>query len=370
LLPRVEILEARWVPSTLTSPQRQLNPLAPYFAVGGAPGHVQVRRIIDGSLKYDFTPFGPGYTGSISVAVGDVNHDGFDDLIAGTATGVDLVKAFNGQPIANGTFLAANPDTDLLVQFSPYGAQFNVGVNVAAGDISGNGFADIVTGPTAGNPDVRVFSGLDVANGTFNPTGASLLAQWFPYALNDDIGANVGAGDVSRDGFADVVTGPTAGNPDVRVYNGFDIARRLFFPATSSLLAQFFAYGLQDNVGAYVAVGDTNADGYGNVITGATAGNPDVHVYDGRAIALHTFNPQVNLLTHFFAFDLGQDLGVTVGSADFLDAFGAFDILTGNSRTAPNYRLVRGNAVGTKPPAAKGIEGLAASIAGGIFVGA
>jgi hypothetical protein len=370
--PRGEVLEDRRVPSTLSSVQRLTNPTASFFAVAGAPGHVQIRRITDGSLEEDFQPYGSSYTGGISVAVGDVNHDGFDDLITGTLNSIDLVKVFNGIAFANGTFRAGAPDGDLLIPaFDPFGAQFGVGVNVAAGDISNNGFADVVCGAASGNPDVRVYSGQDIANHRFNPIlGVSLLTQFFPYALGLNIGANVASGDVTNTTFADLVTGPTAGNPDVRVYNGQDIARRVFNPNGPGLLVQFFAYGLQFNVGAYVAVGDTTADGFGDVITGATAGNPDVHVYDGRAIAHHAFNSQANLLTSFFAFELNQGIGVTVSSADFIDDSGTFDILVGNNLTDPHFRLLKGSAKGFNPPSVKGIDSFATSIQGGVCVGA
>jgi hypothetical protein len=370
--PRFEVLEDRRVPSTLSSVQRITNPSSTFFAVAGAPGHVQIRRITDGSLEFDFQPYGPAYTGGISVAVGDVNHDGFDDLITGTLDLIDSVKIFNGISFAQGTFRPSNPDGSLIIPaFNPFGAQFGVGVNVAAGDISNNGFADIVCGANAGNPDVRVYFGRDIANHVFNPIlGVSLLAQFFPYALGFNIGANVAAGDVSGNGFADVVTGPTAGNPDVRVYLGLDIAHRLFNPNGTSLLAQFFAYDVSFNVGAYVAVGDTTVDGFQEVITGATSGNPDVHVYDGMAIAHRAFNPNTNLLTSFLAFDINQDIGVTVASADFIDNSGSFDILVGNNFTEPHYRLVRGNARGFNPPSVKGIDGFATTVQGGVYVGA
>src|SRR5262249_60175897 len=126
------------------------------------------------------------------------------------------------------------------------------------GDIEHNGFADIVTGASVGNPDVRVYRGKDIATGTFNPNGSSQIAQWFPYALQFNIGANVAVGDITKDGFADVVTGPTAGNPDVRVYSGIDIAMGAFNPTGTSLLAHVFPYALNLNVCAFASLGDIN----------------------------------------------------------------------------------------------------------------
>jgi FG-GAP repeat protein len=344
-------------------------PPGPFFALGGN-GHVEIRRNADGVIVSDFYPFGMSYTGGVSVAVGDVNKDGFKDLVVSQTTGSAQVKVYDGSVIANGTFNPDNPDASLLTSFNAVDPKFAVGVNVAVGNILGDGYGDIVAGAAAGNPDVRVFSGKDIANKTFNPTGSSLLAEFFPYGLGFNIGANVAVGDLSHNGFADIATGATAGNPDVRVFSGKDIANHTFNPNGASLVAQFFAYGLRFNVGAFVAIGDTNGDGYADLITGASAGNPDVRVFNGKDIANHTFNPTgSSLLAQFFGYDLQFNVGASVATADF-EGTGKYDILTGASLGAPHYRIVKGNASGMKPPSVNGIEGIPPDIKTGIEVGA
>src|SRR5262249_31193888 len=149
-----------------------------------------------------------------------------------------------------------------------------------------------------------------------------------------------------------------------------DLAKGTFDPTGKSLLTQFFAYGLNFNVGAFVAVGDTTGSGFGDVITGASAGNPDVHVYSGQAIASHTFDrnhPEARLRDQFFAYGLNFNVGATVASADFENT-GKFDILTGASAGAPEYRVVKGTATGTQPPAL--FEGIPSDLLGGVAVGA
>jgi uncharacterized delta-60 repeat protein len=336
-----------------------------FFAIGGSPGRVDVYKP-DGTAVTSFAPYGAAYTGGVAVTFGDVNGDGIDDLITGAQVGNPHVKVYNGAAFVNGTFDPANPDASLITTFFPYALQFNVGVNVAAADINGDGYADIVTGADVGNPDVRVYSGKNIAGG---PT---LLAQWFPYALQFNVGATVAAGDVSGTGFADVVTGARVGNPDVRVYNGRDIASNTFLPGGASQLAQFFAFGLNFNVGAYVAVGDVNGDGFGDIIAGSSIGNPEVKVYDGRTVAagtLHSNNPDGSKLADFFAYDVGANLGVSVAAADF-DGAGMAEILTGPVGGKSNFRVVKGLSSGTKPPALKGLDATAVDISGGILVGA
>ncbi len=360
-------------PSTSSAVNLTITPLS-YYAVGGVPGMVDLYNDRDGSFVAQFTPF-LGYNGGIDVALGDINDDGFKDLIIAPNAGNPQVKIYDGRAIVQGTFNAANPDASLLTTFFAYGINFNIGANVAVGDISGDGFPDLITGASAGNPQVKVYDGKAIATGTFNGANpdASLLASFFAYGLNFNIGVNVGAGDINNDGFADLVTGATAGNPHVKVYNGKAIATGTFNAATpdTSLLAQFFAFGLQFNIGATVTVGDVNGDGFGDVIVGAASGNPQVKVYDGAAISNGTFdsaNPDASLLATFYAYELGLNIGVNVSAADF-EGTGRADILTGPTTGSPRFRIVRGLSSGILPPAVNGIDGFASGIIGGISVG-
>jgi hypothetical protein len=339
-----------------------------FFAVGGN-GHVEIRRNADGVIVSDFYPFGMSYTGGLSVAVGDVIKHGFKDLVVAATSGSPSVKVYDGKVIASGTFNPDNPDASVIASFNAFPPSGNVGVNVAVGDIFGDGYMDIVTGASSGNPDVRIFKGKDIATGHFSPTS---VYQWFAYGLQFNVGANVAVGDLNKTGFADVITGANAGNPHVKIYSGKAFAQGTFNHSNpdGSLVAQFFAYGLQFNVGAFVAVGDVNGDGVPDLITGASTGNPHVKVYNGAAFVNGTFNtnnPDASVITSFFAYDLQFNVGVAVAAADF-EGTGKFDILTGASVGSPHYRIVKGNATGTKPPAV--LEGIPPDIKGGILVGA
>ncbi len=339
------------------------------FAISSASGRVQVRRTSDGTVLADFAPYGAGYTGGVSVAVGDINGDGYLDVVTGQLSGAAEVKVYDGKSLVAGTFDSANPDASLITHFMAYDPSYHVGVNVAVGDVNGNGFDDIVTGAVAGNPHVKVYSGLDIANKSFRPDQpeTSLLTSFFAYGLQFNIGVNVAVGDINGDGFADIVTGATAGNPHVKVYDGAAMARdNVGFQAENHILSQFFAYGLQFNIGVNVAVGDVNGDGYGDIITGASAGNPHVKVFDGKSLTGGTAADN-SVIDQFFAYGLQFNVGAAVAATDF-DGDGMAEILTGASTGTPHFRVVHGNATGVVPPAL--FEGIPADFQGGLAVSA
>lgn len=79
------------------------------FATGSTNGRVQIRKSSDGSVMADFAPFGSAFTGPVNVAWGDVNGDGFRDLAVAAGAGNPQVKVYDGRAIAQGTFSAAYP---------------------------------------------------------------------------------------------------------------------------------------------------------------------------------------------------------------------------------------------------------------------
>lgn len=168
---------------------------------GGGP-HVKVFSGATGAQIASFFAYSPSYTGGARVAAGDVNGDGFRDIIVSSGTGM----------VSNYTvFSGATNFTSILATVSPYGA-FGGGVYVSAGDINGDGRADVVTGAgPGGGPHVRGFSGLD----------NSLLVSFFAYASNFTGGVRVGTSDADSNGRVDILTANGPGTTtSVRVFAG------------------------------------------------------------------------------------------------------------------------------------------------------
>lgn len=181
---------------------------------GSTAGHVKVFDGRTDAVLSSFLAYDVGFTGGVRVAAGDVNGDGYADIITGTgASATGHVKVFSGS------------DGSLLRSFLPFDPAFTGGIYVAAGDVNGDGRADVVVGAGAGGgPHVKVFSG---QNG-------GLLYDFFAYDAAFTGGVTVATGDLDGDGRADIVTGagPGSAGGHVKVFDG----------ATGAIVHSFFAY--------------------------------------------------------------------------------------------------------------------------------
>src|SRR5262249_44912312 len=117
---------------------------------GGGP-HVKVFDAQTRAEKFSFFAYSAGFLGGVRVATGDVTGDGVPDIITGAGRGGGPhVKVFDG---LSGMEVRS---------FFAYNAAFTGGVFVAGGDVNGDGFDDIITGAgPGGGPHVEVFSGKD-----------------------------------------------------------------------------------------------------------------------------------------------------------------------------------------------------------------
>jgi hypothetical protein len=252
------------------------------IVTGAGPGgntHVKVFDGVSGSTVRSFFAYA-GFTGGVYVAAGDVSGDGVADVVTGAGEGAPPhVKVFDGATGAE------------LRSFFAYGGGFTGGVRVATGDVTGDGRADIITGAGPGGAaHVKVFDGA---------TGAE-VRSFLAYGSGFTGGVYVAAGDVNGDGIADIVTGAGAGGPPhVKVFDG----------ATGSEIGSFLAYPAEFTGGVSVAVGDVDGDGLADIVTGAGPGSVGGHVrvFSGRNLAL---------LASFFAYDPSFTGGVMVAAAN------------------------------------------------------
>src|SRR6266487_4736719 len=180
----------------------------------------------------------PGFTGGVRVGAGDVNGDGAADIITGTGPGA-----------TGGNVKVFDGLTGTLIRSFFAFPGFSGGVFVAGGDVNRDGSADIIVGPDAGSSQVKVFDGITTAE----------IASFFAYPGFTG-GVRVGAGDINGDGVADIITGtgPGATGGNVKVFDG----------VTGALIRNFLAFDPSFTGGVFVAGGDVNGDGSADIIVG------------------------------------------------------------------------------------------------------
>ncbi len=274
----------------------------PSVLVFGTEKKVEPRvRAVDASTgieQFDFAPFPVDEKIGVRVALGDLTLDGVPDIVCGMGKGGQLVRVFDG---------SSGAAISLFNALEPFEAGYAGGVFVASGDVNGDGNKDVIVGRGKGpNSAVRVFSG---ANG-------AVIAEFTPYDAASKAGVYVAAADLDRDGDYEIVTGPTKGSPQVRVFDGAGA------PFTSASLPafknQFPAYPAKFKGGVSVAVGDVNGDGVPDIVTGAGAGDkPQVAVFSGV---------DTTEIGRFVPFSKNDRDGVRVAVGD-VDFDGRFDIV-------------------------------------------
>jgi trimeric autotransporter adhesin len=162
----------------------------------GADGHILGAALLGSFLAY------PGdFNGGVTVAAGDFNKDGKADVIVAPATGAAQVKVLDATKLRQLDAAGVISNGATLAHFVAYQPSFNGGVFVAAGDVNGDGRADIITGSGPGMAGVvnvidAARANLRQKNGVISPTA---IAQVFKSSVPGGIG--VGAVDLDNDGF-------------------------------------------------------------------------------------------------------------------------------------------------------------------------
>ena len=269
--------------------------------------------------------------GTSVASAGDVNGDGFSDVIVGANTfdagELDEGRAFVYHGSATGLSTTAN----WTAESNQPNAQFGFSV-ASAGDVNGDGFSDVIVG-------VRLFDNGETDEGRAyvyhgSASGLGTTANWTAESNQSDaqFGYSVAsAGDVNGDGFSDVIVGAANfdnGQSDegaVFAYHG-SAAGLSAIPNRTVESNQDFAY-----FGRSVALaGDVNGDGYSDIIVGARffdSGQTD----EGAAFVYHGSVAGLSSSPNWLAVgnQANAQFGASVASAGDVNGDGFSDVIVG-----------------------------------------
>ncbi|MDH5715244.1 MAG: hypothetical protein OEZ30_06750, partial [Candidatus Aminicenantes bacterium] len=237
------------------------------------------------------------YSGSV-LASGDVNNDGYDDIIIGAP-----LADPGGRGLAGETYVifGYSPSSPVTIDLSTTPADITVcgavagdwsGYAVASGDVNADGRDEIIIGAFSAGPGGRHGAGETYVIFGYSPSSPVTIDLSTTPAditvdgddLADASGSAVASGDVNGDGYNDIIIGAYHADPSTTARNGagetYVIFGKIFSSPTtidlSTTPADITIWGddVLDVLGSAVASGDVNGDGYDDIIIGVKNADP------------------------------------------------------------------------------------------------
>jgi hypothetical protein len=255
-------------PDVIAGAALETNVVLFYGSAGGLPA-MESARVTNSSTNNWF---------GLSLAVGDVNSDGFDDLAIGAP--------FEGAQQAGKVFLYHGSDSGIQSterwSYFTEDALMRLGEELAMGNVNGDAYADLIIGvPNYTTPsfvaegEIRAFYG--------SRTGLPTEPSWVDNSANrfdQRLGCSLSLFDLNADGRDDLLAGASGGldpGAEGRVFLYFAESAGFNEPGPDTILPE----DQRTLLGAKVGTGDFNGDGWGDLVAYEeySPDQPRVHVF-------------------------------------------------------------------------------------------
>ena len=277
---------------------------------------------------------GSGRFGYSVATAGDVNGDGYSDVLVGG-------PYFTSTPYggSGAAFLYMGSATGLRTPYAAlitiYQANANLGACVStAGDVNGDGYSDIAVGAPGYTGSYTREGGVFVFHGsaTFSGTKLASASDWSASSgsANAQMGANVStAGDVNGDGYSDLVIGvplydAKAGLALIATGSSSGLSTGGWYWTCAGQAASQFGVSVSTS-------GDVNGDGYSDIVVGANLHDGTL-TDEGAVFIFHgsSTGPPPAANTTLLGGVTGTAMGYSVATAGDVNGDGYGDILVGS----------------------------------------
>jgi len=271
------------------------------------------------------------FFGNSVAAAGDVNGDGYSDVIVGAYCYRNGEFGEGSSYLYYGSGSGLETTESWMVEGNRYYSHYGISV-ATAGDVNGDGFSDVIVGAYGHSNGESEEGGVFVYHGS--ASGLEAAESWTVESNHTEayFGSSVAtAGDVNGDGFSDVIVGAygydNGEHEEGRVY--------VYHGSMAGLETAASWTAESDRAGAYfgcsvATAGDVNGDGYSDVIVGAygydngESSEGCVYVYHGSALGLETavsWTAESNRADTYF--------GNSVATAGDVNGDGYSDVIVG-----------------------------------------
>jgi hypothetical protein len=281
----------------------------------------------DGSILYTFNGDSSyDYFGSSVSGLGDINNDGHDDVIVGAYLDDNNGSNSGSAKIYSGV------DGSVLYTLNGDNSDARFGTSVSnVGDLNGDGYPDIIvggSGTSAADQNAGSVSAFSGVNGEllYSVNGES-INDYFGFSVSD-------VGDINQDGFIDIIVGAykddNAGSDSgsASVFSGHDGS--LIYQFNGSAEGDLFGYSVSGG-------GDVNQDGYPDVVIGAPGSNGSlgsVNIYSGIDGS--------HIIT-IIGYEKSQRFGSVVSHLSDIDGDGSDDIIVRSSASTRVINNINGD---------------------------